>query len=403
MSEVVLLSNGPGELYTWAAPVVRELRAQAPDVRVSLGLVPCQFASGAEAEIARSFGVDAVATPRDILNTLATGRLPDGFGPNGRREGAGALVSLGGSLDMAVRFGERLGYPRYRYSFVPAWHRKLRRLFVHDERMLRRARYLGAPVERLELVGNLVADAVRQTPPAASPGSPHIVLIPGSRNLFALHMIPLLIAIVDRLSEALPDARFVWPVSRLLSEDTIAAGIANREGLIFSGLAGRREGDIVWTPRGGRLELIAESERYAHMRAADLAITIPGTNTLELGIANVPSVVLLPMNRPEVIPLEGAGHWLSLIPGIGTWLKRRAVRLFVETLSQPISLPNRFSGEALMIELTGTIHAEPVAERVLSLLADPADLARRRERLRQTMPSPGAAHKLVARVLADMV
>ena len=74
------------------------------------------------------------------------------------------------------------------------------------------------------------------------------------------------------------------------------------------------------------------------MRAADLAVTIPGTNTLELGIAGVPSLVLLPLNKPEVIPLEGPGHWLSLVPGVGTTLKRQAVRLAAPRF--PVALPN---------------------------------------------------------------
>ncbi len=391
------MSNGPGELYTWVAPVVGELRRQAPALKISLALLPCQFASGGEAEIARSFSLDAVATPHEVTKALAVGRLPDGFGAS-----RGALVSLGGNINLAMRLGQQLGYPRYRYSFVPTWHRKLQRLFVSDERTLRLARYLGAPKERLELVGNLVADAVQQTTPAVAPGSPHILLIPGSRDLFARYMIPLLIALVDRLAPQFPEARFVWPVSRLLKDDTIVEGIANTNGAFPGSLAGRREGSVVWTPQGGRLELVDEAERYAHMRAADLAVTIPGTNTLELGIAGVPGLVLLPLNQAEAIILEGPGHWLSFVPLVGTWLKRKAVQLFVKTLSQPISLPNRLSGESLMAELIGTLHAELVADTALGLLADPTDLARRRDRLQQTMPHPGAAHKLVSRLLADM-
>jgi len=144
--------------------------------------------------------------------------------------------------------------------------------------------------------------------------------------------------------------------------------------------------------------MVDEGERHAHMRAADVALTIPGTNTLELGIAGVPTVVVLPLNRPEIIPLEGAGHWLSLLPWVGVPLKRRAVRLFVERLRVPVSLPNRFSGEPLMVELTGHIDPDAVAARMAALLDDPADLARRRARLEATMPAPGAADRLVARL-----
>jgi lipid-A-disaccharide synthase len=154
------------------------------------------------------------------------------------------------------------------------------------------------------------------------------------------------------------------------------------------------------TEAGTVVELVDEGARYAHMRAADVALTIPGTNTLELGIAGVPSVVVLPLNRPEVIPLEGPGHWLSLLPLVGVPLKRRAVRLFVERLRYPVSLPNQFSGESLMVEVKGVIDPDGVAAHVATLIDDPEDRAHRRARLLATMPRPGAADRLVERVRA---
>lgn len=52
-----------------------------------------------------------------------------------------------------------------------------------------------------------------------------------------------------------------------------------------------------------------------------------------------------------------------------------------------------------MVELKGRIGPELVAERALALLADPDDLSRRRRRLAETMPRPGAARALVELVL----
>ena len=56
--DILILSNGPGEVTTWVKPVVRALRRQMPDynqVRISVVLSPCPNASGREAEIARSY------------------------------------------------------------------------------------------------------------------------------------------------------------------------------------------------------------------------------------------------------------------------------------------------------------------------------------------------------------
>ncbi|MEJ2359144.1 MAG: hypothetical protein P8Y13_13845 [Deinococcales bacterium] len=360
-AEAVLVANGPGELYTWVRPVLQELRRRAPERSVGISLIPCQFASGHETEIARGFGAEVVTSPSQYLRAAATGGLPPGLegGPAGR----GFVLSLGGNAGMAVTLARRLGRPAYRYSFEPGWHRGLSALFVPDERIARRARRSGVPVARLRVVGNLVADAVQLDAPADAPGSPHIVLFPGSRDAFSVHLIP---------------------------------------AATLGGVAGTREGGSVRTPSGATIEMVPEEQRYAHMRAADLAVTIPGTNTLELGVAGVPAVVLLPLNRPEVIPLEGAGHWLGLIPGIGRYLKRYAVRLWVEGLSVPVSLPNRFTGEDLMLELSGRLDPAAVAERTLDLLRDDGERSRRRERLLATMPKPGAAAALLDAIEADV-
>lgn len=390
-NDIVLVSNGPGELYTWVRPVLAELRRRAPERRVTVSLIPCQFASGHETRIAETFGADRVTSPNDFLGLMAGRR--GAFGQT-----AGAVLGLGGSAPLTLQLAQWLKAPAYRYSFVPYWHPKLAALFVDSPRTAQRARLLGAHGGRLEVVGNLVADAVELAEPVEERGTPHILMLGGSRDAFAVHIIPFLFALTDALHAHYPDARFVWPVSRLLSPEAVEQGIAGVHRDTLGGIAGRREGDAVFTPGGARLELVPESERYAHMRAADLAVTIPGTNTLELGIAGVPSVVLLPLNKPEVIPLEGPGHWLSLLPVVGPALKRRAVLLAAPHL--PVSLPNNLSGEKLMLELKGTLTLSGVLRETLALLENDKDLERRRARLLTTMPRPGAAERLVSRLLA---
>lgn len=407
MPQVVLVSNGPGELYTWVKPVMTELRRNHPHISVSICLIPCQFAGGNEASIAATFQPDALSTPSQYARAAAVGSAPEPVAQlagrirqeSGGTDNAGAVIGLGGNGAMAVALGKRLGYPAFRYSFEPNWIGGLQGLLVPDENVRRRATRAGAPPARVSMVGNLVADAVDASTPLPQAGQPHVLLFGGSRDGFALHLIPLMIAVTDLLSQKLPNGRFIWPVSRLLKNETLAAGIAGQFSGTLSGASGVRQGNVVLTPSGARLELVDEQDRYAHMRSADLAITIPGTNTLELGIAGVPALVLLPMNRPELIPLEGPGHWLGLVPLVGKYLKRYAVKLFVEGLNVPVSLPNRIAGEELMVELRGKVQPSTVADRALALLGNPQDLERRRNRLRVAMPKPGAAAALVNHVV----
>ena len=397
MTEAILVSNGPGELYTWVQPVLKELQSRNLKIKTTICLIPCQFAAGDETDIARTFGADSVSSPTEFINFLTTGRKPSAWsGENG------FVISLGGSQAFALRLGRKLGYPTYRYHFIPSWHRDLKAIFVQDKPAERQARLKGAPSNRIKKVGNLVADAVDISTPPESTSFPHILLFPGSRDTFAVTLIPFFLALADAVGQIYPNATFVWPVSRLLSQRTLEDGIAAKQPVFPCSIAGSRQGNFVTTPSGTIIEMVPEADRYKHMRNADIAVTIPGTNTLELGIAGVPSIVLLPMNKPEAIPLEGIGHWLGLIPLIGPLLKRYAVRTFVNRLSVPISLPNRIAGRDIMLEVRGIISAPQVVKKITGLLDDPTDLLRRKERLLESMPRPGAAKKLITEILADI-
>lgn len=389
--EVVMVANGPGELYTWAQPMVRAFRRIDPSVRLTLVLIPCQFASGSEADIAQTFDVDRVVTPGEFMRSVPTGRTPDGVG--GRH---GVVLQLGGSIALAAQLAKVLRYPFERYAFTAVTHPRLERLHVSDEATAKKARR-GLALRRrtvVQTVGNLVADAVEASQPAAWEGSPRVLLVPGSRDGFAVVLIPFMLAVADAIKAALPDATFAWPLSRLLDRSTVERGVAGLDRDALGGTTARLEDDRVVTDAGTVVQLVNENERHGFIQAADAALTIPGTNTLELGVANLPAVVMLPMNEPERIPLEGAGHFLGLIPFIGKPLKRTAVRLFVEKLDQPISLPNRVSGERIYREVAGILSVEQIAGEMTGLLIDPDALASQRAALQKSMPKPGASDRL---------
>lgn len=401
--QVVLVSNGPGEVTNWVRPTLRAWRRLDGDARVAIALIPCQHASGGEAAVAERFGADALTTPGAFVRATALGRAPEGL-VDEARDGPRVVVSMGGNGALAVRLGRALRARVVRYSYLPYRPRGIDKLFVHDERTLTKARRLGSTAQQVEAIGNLVADALETVPPAADVGTPHVLLFAGSRDAYAIHLIPFLLALADELRLRYPNARFVWPVSSLLSPEAIATGIAGRHVEDFGGVAGERisaigeRRGVVRAPGGALVHMVDEHERPAHLRAATIAITIPGTNTLELGVAGVPSVVMLPLNRPEVIPLDGPGHWLSLLPLVGVPLKRWAVRLFVERLDYPVALPNQLSGEMLMREVSGRISVQRVASEAATLLDDEAERARITRRLQATMPRAGAAERLVRRV-----
>ena len=45
---LIIQTNSPGELSSWVSPIVAQFKETAPEIFITLCLVPCQYASGNE-------------------------------------------------------------------------------------------------------------------------------------------------------------------------------------------------------------------------------------------------------------------------------------------------------------------------------------------------------------------
>ncbi len=395
-TEIVLLTNGPGELYTWAGPMLRALRATRADLRIVLGLLPCPFASGQELRIAKELGFDAVSTVTENLAFIAGGPKPAAF-ESSSKHAKGLVLGLGGDVAFPGRIASRLGYPAWRYSFEPYWKDGLERLLVHDARTLEKAQRSG-PRDKIENIGNLVADALEDERAPIKADGLDVLVMAGSRRFEVEHILPLFAAVAERINQTLPDARFHWPRSRLLEDSAIQVALSAQKVLDVGGVPTRLEGDDLITPSGTRIRMASEDERYGLMKIADLALTIPGTNTLELGIAHVPSVVCLPLQKMELIPIENPLRYLGLIPGVGPMIKRKLVETYLGRFKF-VALPNMIANEAIQHELRGDVTPEEIARVSVRLLENASERERIRSRLVATMPQAGTAARLAERIL----
>ena len=62
----------------------------------------------------------------------------------------------------------------------------------------------------------------------------------------------------------------------------------------------------------------------AAARHARLAVTIPGTKTIELAVLGKPAVAITPLNAPEIVTINGPLTYLDRVPLVGAPLKRAA-------------------------------------------------------------------------------
>jgi len=388
LDEILLLTNGPGELSTWVPPVLSRLRQKAPEARIELFLIRDQFAAGTEQTKAQALRLDALSGRSALVRRLL-GR---------KSSGRGVVLMLGGAPRDAVLLSQATGYPAFSYTFdAKAYHPGLRKVLVDSERTRTAMQARGVDPVRIGVVGNLVVDALGEAPVEPAPKA-EVLLLAGSRPFAARYLLGFLLAVAEQMARERPELRFAWVKSRLLPEEVVAEALEG--GLVqdIGGVGARWVGGGLRTQRGLEVAVLDESQRYMAMRQASLAITIPGTNTLELALAGLPSLVLLPLHKPEMLPLEGIWHWLLSWPGART-LKGHFVRRLVAQTPH-LALPNQWLGERVFPELRGVFSPAEVAAAGLELLS-PSRAQAIRAKLERLEAQPGADN-LVEYVLAHI-
>ena len=157
--DILILSNGPGEVTTWVRPVVRALRQQLghdrTQVRISVILSPCPNASGKEAAIAKSFSeVDRVQPPEYFWQFLLWGKTVENWDWRDR----GVVVFLGGDQFFPVAIGKRLDYRTVVYAEWEArWYSFIDRFAVMKPEVATRAPQKYA--HKFTVVGDLMVEA----------------------------------------------------------------------------------------------------------------------------------------------------------------------------------------------------------------------------------------------------
>ncbi len=368
--ELLLVSNGPGEVAGWAMPLARALRRLAPGASVQLALPPCQYAAGREAEVAARSGLfDRVYEPPEVVRLALAGPRPT----------SRCVVHVGGDLWYSARLSRRAGCPAVAYverDLVARRHAAFTRIATPTEALAHHLVRRGVPAHKVEIVGDLRADAVEPVEDG-SRGPRALLLLPGSRPAIFRDLAPLMLQVGAQVRAQLPHLELALAPSPFLFEDLVQRAVAGYEVT------------VAWTPR----------QRTEVVRRTALALTLPGTSNVELGFLAVPMLVWLPLYDPSRVPLEGTVEWVARVPGVGRFVKAWALRRGLRRLryASPV---NASAGFALVEEEVSAAPPSAVASRVVALLQDEARLQRMRDQLRQHFrPTRGASERLARRVL----
>jgi lipid-A-disaccharide synthase len=397
--DILILSNGPGEVSTWVRPVVKSLRQKLTNdrslLRISVVLSPCTHAMGAEADVARSYPeVDRVQEPDGFFAFLLRGKTKENWDWRSR----GIVLFLGGDQFYTLAIGKRLGYRTAIYAEWEArWYRWIDRFGVMNREVLQSVpeKYR----DKCTVVGDLMVDLpVART----RPETPTIALLPGSKPWKLAQGVPLTLSIASEIHRRDPRAKFFIPVAPTVRLSTLArfADRDRNEMIARTGWTDAKliegENPYLETPTGLKVDLVADFPSHDRLSRCHLALTTVGANTAELGALGIPMIVLLPTQQLDAMRTwDGLPGLLANLPGVGASLAKLINTVMIRK-NRLYAWPNLWAGEAIVPELLGKLQPVDVADLAISWLENPDTLEEIRQRLRAVRGESGAVDKLAA-------
>jgi len=414
-TDILILSNGPGELMTWVYPFLKALEKSwkisekipekipevipKPKTRISIALAPCQNASGQEARTAKGFPkVDRVLPQEQFFDFLLWGKTPDWSWSK-----QGIVVFLGGDQFFAVAIAKRLGYKILIYAEWEArWYQWADLFAVRNEAIL--AKIPATYQYKATVIGDLMVDRLNAQPPAKLVAKPQICLMPGSKGVKLQIGMPLMVAIADIIKQQRPDIEFVIPLAPTTTPEILAQyaqacfPTADSEG----STAILVDGSLL-TPRGTLIKIYHDFPAHEVITSSQLCLTTVGANTAELASLHQPMLVLLPTNFADIkIGWDGLLGLLAAAPLLGKTLSRLINFILISQIAkkgQLLSWPNIWAGKAIVPEFLGKLTPTQIADQVLFYLDRPEELEKMRDRLKQVCGQTGAASKLATMVI----
>lgn len=392
--DLYITANSPGEIAGRVVPLVRAIRARVRRCRITLVILPCQYASGSELSMAEGVEVDRCVGIRRLGSLIQSES-------RGQDNEKCLVLHMGGDVLFAIYVSRRLKAPLWVYASRPRWGRFVDRFFVPDQRAIDRFVALDYPKERYERIGEISLDSVvlnateeeSRERLGLSPEEPVLTFLTGSRPIEYCEGVPYFARIASGILDSFPGHRVFFPLAPTVREDLLEDAVKN------ASLEWKGKSRIHALNLGkGRWASVVRGMTLEVLNCSTLAIAVPGTNNLQAAALYVPYIMVLPLDGADEYPLDGFMGLLPLsFPGVRMLKKAYIMRLNEKT--EFVSLPNKMAGKELAPEIRGIFEPEEVVKSAVSLLGSPKKLKEMSRAFFELTHERGASARLAARVV----
>lgn len=410
--DILILSNGPGEITTWVHPVVKALREQLKNnnenVRISVILSPCPHRMGTEKAILESFKeIDRVQNSDHFFDFLLWGKTQE----NWDWAEQGVVVFLGGDQFFPLIIGQRLGYQTVIYGEWDArWYQWINFFGVMKPEIINKIpeKYH----HKFKVVGDLMADiSINNYEQNLGDQEREIIgILPGSKPAKLAQGVPLMLSIAQKIKESRPQTDFILPVAPTLNLEELAQWADpnyNKLTKIFDQISAKLikidQKYYLETNNHLKIELIREFPAYHYLKKCQICITTVGANTAQLGALAIPMIVVLPTQQLEAMRAwDGLPGLLVNLPLVGTIFAKIINWIVVQYIIKNKRLyawPNIWAKREIVPELIGKLQASEVAQQVLNYLENPENLIEIRVNLSKVRGEKGAATKFAQLII----
>ncbi|MEN2984072.1 MAG: hypothetical protein ABDH25_03495 [Dictyoglomaceae bacterium] len=345
MFNFYFIVNGPGEISGWLYPLISYIKEKNLDWTKNVNfytiLVPCQFATGEEERVLEEFSFfKKIFSPNEYWKNFI-------YKPQNKN----IIFHLGGDLFFNGILGKL--WKSYSIAYI---EKKYTWTFLFN--LIYSSKDFKNP--KMKYVGELRFENLNRS--AFSKESNRIAFFPGSRDYALRFYLPFYLALIKEIHKFYPDLKFVIFISQFLRKDVVGKFLLRFNSFI-------RELPI-------DIEFLRDWRKQ--INNLFFAVTLPGTITLQLGYSGIPMLVLLPLHRPEYLPMEG----------LANFLKGRIRNLVIDIYLKKnlyLSFPNKYS-PGVVPEIIGKFDFKKVIKYFLEILGDRELIERMHKNLIEIFP-----------------